>query len=165
MAEFEGRDFREGNHSAGWLIGDGFGNGWIGSAKLAVGIFFNLEFPEGGIESAVVHQPSKRWPAESGEKLNRFHRLQTSNDTREHAQDTGFSSCRDCSFGRGLWKEAAVARAAEVGSEDGELALELEDGAVNERLFEKEGGVVGREAGGEVIGAVEDCVVGLEKLQ
>lgn len=52
-----------------------------------------------------------------------------------------------------------------MGSKDRGLSFELEDGAMNERLFQEVGRVIGREAGGEVIGAVEDGIVGLKKIE
>lgn len=52
-----------------------------------------------------------------------------------------------------------------MGGESGELAFKLENSAVNERFFEKKGGVVGGEAGWEIIGPVEDEVVRLQKFE
>ena len=46
-----------------------------------------------------------------------------------------------------------------MGGEHGHLAIEAVDGTIDERFFEEKGGVVGEEAGGEVVGAVEDDVV------
>jgi len=91
--------------------------------------------------------------------------LQASNDTREHAQDTGFASCRDCAIGRGSGEEAAIAGSAEVGGEDGELTFKLKDRSMNEGFFQEESGVVGGEAGGEVVGAIEEGVVGFEEFE
>jgi len=91
--------------------------------------------------------------------------LQASNDTWEHAQDTSFSSCRDCAFGRGLGKEAAIAGTAEVRGENGELTFKLKDGPVNERFLQEESGIVGGEAGGKVVGTVEEGVVGLDEFE
>ena len=50
-------------------------------------------------------------------------------------------------------------------SEDGDLPFELKDGAVNEGLLEEKGGIVGREAGGEIIGAIKDSVVGGKEVE
>lgn len=45
--------------------------------------------------------------------------------------------------------------------EDGELSVEAVDGTVNQGFAKKEGGVVGEEAGGKVIGSIDDDVVAL----
>ena len=49
-----------------------------------------------------------------------------------------------------------------MGSEDGYLALELEDRAMNEGFFEEKSRVICAEARGEIIGSVEDEVVVLD---
>lgn len=135
------------------------------TAEGAVGIALDFDFAEGGGEGAVVDEATEWGRADLGEELDRFHRLETANNSGEHAQDTCFGSGGDGAIGGGFREEAAIARAAKVGCEDGDLAFELENGAVNEGLFEKEGGVVGREAGGEVIGAVEEGIVVLEEVE
>ncbi len=112
-----------------------------------------------------MHQAAQRGLAEAGKELDRFHRLKTSNHTREHAQDTGFTSCRDGPFGRWFRQEAAVTRSTEVGSEDGELSFELKDGPVDERHLQKKGSVIGGKAGGEVVGAIEEGIVGGEEFE
>ncbi len=112
-----------------------------------------------------MDEPAQWRLSDSGEELDGFHGLQTANDSREHAQDTGFGSRWDRSLGRRFGEKAAVAGPAEVGGEDGDLALELEDGTVDEGLFEEEGGVVGGEAGGEIVGAIENGVVRSEKVE
>lgn len=45
------------------------------------------------------------------------------------------------------------------------MSLELEDGSVDEGLFKKVGGVVGSEAGGEIVGAIEDGIIGGEEIE
>ena len=106
-----------------------------------------------------MNQSSERRCADSGEELNRFHRLHRSNHSREHAQDTSFGSCRDGSFGWYLWQETTIARTSEVGSEDRYLSLELKNGGVDQRLLEKVGRVICGKASGEVIGTIEDGIV------
>ncbi len=46
-----------------------------------------------------------------------------------------------------------------MGGENGHLSVEAVDRAIDQRFPEKKGGVVGEEAGGEIVGAVEDNVV------
>lgn len=49
-----------------------------------------------------------------------------------------------------------------MGGEDGCLAFELEDRAMDEGFFEEKGRVICAEARGEIIGSVEDEVVALD---
>jgi len=85
--------------------------------------------------------------------------LQAANDSREHAQDSGFRSCGDSSFGWWFREETTIARTPEVRCENRGLSFELEDGPVDERLLLKKGRVVGAESSGEIIGAVQDEVI------
>jgi len=130
-----------------------------------VRIALDFDFAEGGAEGAVVDEPAERGGADSGEEFDRFHGLEAANDSWEHAQDTCFGSGGDGAFGWRFGEEAAVAGAAEVGGEGGDLALELENSAVDEGFFEEEGGVVCGEAGGEVVGAIEEGIVGGEEVE
>jgi hypothetical protein len=93
------------------------------------------------------------------EKFDRFHGLKASNNSGEHAQDTCFASCWDCSLGWRLWQETTVAGAAEMGCEDCDLSFKLEDGAMYERFLEEKRRVIGGEASWEVVGAIENSVV------
>lgn len=147
------------------MIVERLSDGGVFATEWAIGIAFDFDLPESGGEGTVVNEASERGPANSGKELDRFHGLEASNDSREHAQDTGFSSCGDCSFRRGFGEEAAVARASEVWGEDGDLAFELEDGAMYEGLFEEVGGVVGREACREIVRAIKDGIVGGEEVE
>ena len=135
------------------------------AAEGAVGITFDFDLAEGAAEGAVVNEAAQWWGADFGEELDRFHGLEAADDSWEHAEDTCVTSGGNGSFRGRLRKEAAVAGAAEVGGEDGDLSLELENGSMDEGFFEKEGGVVCCEAGGEIIGAVEEGIVILEEVE
>jgi hypothetical protein len=163
LAEFESGDFGKRSHF--FFVDEWFGDAGVLTAKRAVGIAFDFDFAEGGGEGAVVDETTEGRLADLREELDRFHRLEAANDSREHAQDTCFGSGGDGAIGRGFREEAAVAGAPEVGGKDGDLAFELENRSVDEGLFEKVSGVVGGEAGGEVIGAIEEGVVGGEEVE
>ena len=106
-----------------------------------------------------MNQSAKRGMSKIREKFDRFHGLKASNDSGEHAQDTCFASCWDCSLGWRLRKEATVAGSAEMGCEDCDLSFKLEDGSMYERFLEKKCGVICGEASREVVGAIENSVV------
>jgi hypothetical protein len=93
------------------------------------------------------------------EKFDCFHGLKASNNSGEHAQDTCFASCWDCSLGWRLRKKATVAGSAEMGCEDCDLSFKLEDGSMYERFLEEKRRVIGGEASREVVGAIENSVV------
>ena len=52
-----------------------------------------------------------------------------------------------------------------MGSEDRDLSFELENRSVDQGFFLKKSGVVGAEAGGEVVGPVEKEVVVREEIE
>ena len=162
LAEFKGGDFREFGHVVAFL--SELMNGGVFAAKRAVGVAFDFDFAEGGGEGPVVDEATQRRGPDSGEELDRFHGLQGADDSREHAQDASFGSCRDRAFGREFRQKATVTGATEMGGEDRDLSLELKNGAVDEGLFQKKSGVVGGEAGGEIIGSVDEGVVRGKKV-
>lgn len=106
-----------------------------------------------------MDESSQRWGADLREEFDRFHGLEAANNAWEHAQDTCFRSCGHGTFGRRFGKKAAVAWASEVWGKDGDLAFKLVNGTVDEGLLEKVSGVVCGEAGGKVIGAIEEGIV------
>lgn len=93
LAKFESGDFREFGHV--FFFCDGFGDGGVFSTKRTTGISFDFDLAEGGRECAIVDQASQWRLSNASEKFDRFHRLETANNSGEHAQDTGFGSCRD----------------------------------------------------------------------
>ena len=166
LAKFERGDFGNGIHGAGRFgIGNWFGDGGLVAAKRAVGIAFDFNFAERGVERAVMDQAAERWIAEACDELDSFHGLQAANDSREHAQDTGFRSCRNGAFWRRFGKEATITGTSEMRREDGDLSFELENSAVNEGFLLKKGRVVGAEAGREIIRPVQDKIVVVEKIE
>lgn len=148
---------------AGWICGgfvivDG-GDGGVFATEAARWIVGELEGAEGGGEGVVDEDFPEGWLAGAEDELDGLHGLEGADDAGEDAEDAGFVAGGDgagCGYFR---EEATVAGTAKVGCEDGHLAVEAVDGSVDEGLFEEKGGVVGEEAGGEVVGAVEDDVV------
>lgn len=166
LAEFEGADFREFGHGTGIVfVSDRGGNGAFGTAKRTGGIGFDLNLAEAGGQGAVVDEASQRRLAQTSEQLDRFHRLKGADDAGEDSQDPGFSATGHCSGRRRLREEAAVTRAAKMGSENRDLSFKLEDGPVNQGLFEEEGRIVGGEAGREIVRTVEDGIVSREEIE
>lgn len=122
-------------------------------------VFFDLYKPEGAIESLIGHEATDGGMAEVCQNFDRFHGLEASDYAWEHAQDTRFASGGDGAVGRWLGEEAAVAGAFAMSGEDGDLTIKLIDRAMDEGLAFEVGGIVRGEAGGKVIGAVEDEIV------
>ena len=160
LAEFVGSDFLVGrvHGTAMAFVAQGFKAGIV-SAEDAVRIFSELDSAEGTAQGVVASEFAEWRFANLEEDFEGFHCLQGSDDAGEGPEHSGFGAIGDGVGGGGVGKEAAVAGAFLGGVEDGDLAVELKDGAVDEGLFEKEGGVVAEVAGGEVVGAVEDEVV------
>ena len=92
-----------------------------------------------------------------GRELDRLVRLQRADDPRQHAEHAAFGARRRELGRRRLREEAAVARAF-VRLEDGDLALEAVDRAVDDRDVVPDRCVVHEVPRGEVVGAVDDEV-------
>src|SRR5439155_24214146 len=93
-------------------------------------------------------------------ELQRRVRLERADDPREDAEHAALGAAWGELGRRRLREEAAVARPL-VRLEDGDLALEPEDGAVYDGDVVPDRGVVQEVAGGEVVGAVDDHVPAL----
>ena len=85
--------------------------------------------------------------------------MQRSDDTGEGSEDSGFGTIGHRIGGRGVGEKATVAGAFATRIKDRDLAVELEDGPVDEGFLKKKSAVVGEVASGKVVGAVEDEVV------
>jgi hypothetical protein len=96
--------------------------------------------------------------AEAGEELDGFGGLECSDETGDGAEDTGFGAGGYGAGGGGGAQHAAVAGATGGGVEDGELAFEAMDSAVDVRDAAPCGDIAAEVASGEVVGAVEDEV-------
>ena len=83
----------------------------------------------------------------------------------QHAEDAALGAARHGPRRGRLREQAPVARRLLPGHEDRGLALELVDGAVDERLAEDLRGVVHEVAHREVVGAVDHDVVRLDDLE
>ncbi len=166
LAEFEGGDFRELGHGTGIVfVSDRGGNGAFGTAKRTGWVGFDLDLAEAGGQGVVMHEASERWRPQTGQKFDCFHRLKGADDARQDPQDPGFSATGHRS-GRGwLREQASVARSPQVRCEYRDLSFKLKDGPVDQGLLEKEGGIVGGEAGRKIVRAVEDGIVSLEEIE
>ena len=98
------------------------------------------------------------------DQLDGLGRLNRADDSRQHAEHTAFRAAGHQARRRRLGIEAAIARTV-LGGEHRGLTLEAEDAAVGVGFAEQHARVVHQVAGREVVGAVEDDVVGLEQLQ
>ena len=91
------------------------------------------------------------------DQLQRLVRLDRADDPRQHAEHAALRAARRELGGRRLREEAAVAR-PDARVEHGDLALEAEDRAVDDRDPAPHGRVVHEVARREVVGAVDDHV-------
>lgn len=113
---------------------------------------------EAGSEEVEGEKAADERLADTEDQLERLGGLEGSGDAGEDAEHSGFRATGGFAGGRGLGEEAPVAGTA-GGVEDGELALESEDGGVDVRLLELDAGVADHVAGSEVVGAIGDDVV------
>ena len=100
-----------------------------------------------------MHHPSDKRLARTENELDDFERLHTADESGQHPEYAGFGTTRSHPRRWWLGKQAAIARA--VGRIDHrDLALKLEDRAIDEHLLGHDAGVVNEIAGREIIAAV-----------
>ena len=129
------------------------------------GVFGEFDFSGGEAKGVEVEEFADGGLADVEEELEGFERLEGADESWEHAEDTCFVSGRDRALRGEFGDHAAEAGGGlaagcfEMGGEDAELAFELVDRSVDEGLLLCGGFGGDEEAGGEVVGAVEDEVV------
>jgi hypothetical protein len=111
-----------------------------------------------------VEETADEGLAEAGEELDGFGGLERSDETGDGAEDAGFGAGGDGSWGWRGGEHAAVAGATGGGVEDGELAFEAMDGAVDVGDAAPCGDIAAEVAGGEVVGAVEDEIAAVGEV-
>src|SRR5215213_6854331 len=89
-----------------------------------------------------VQQSSDEGIAEIKNELDRFDRLQHPDDAGQHTEHAGFGAIRHCAGRRRLWKQAPIARPAEMRREDSCLSIEAKDRAVDIWLAREDADVV-----------------------
>src|SRR5216684_3067300 len=115
------------------------------------------------VERVIDHQPPDQRVADPGDDLDRLVDLDGPDRGAEHAEDSALGARGHHARRRRFRVQAAVARAV-LGPEDAGLSVEPVDRSPDVGLAEQHARVVDQVAGGEVVGAVHDQVVGLEHL-
>ena len=154
--------FRE---AAEELIIDEFGDGGAVSAHGAGRVASDLERSELRFERVVHQQLADEGFAEAHDELGRFRRLNGAHGAAQRAEHARVLAGGHHTGGRRFGIEAAVAGSALTGVVDGRLALELEDGGVDDGFSEKYRCVVHEIAGGEIVRPVDDDVVVLQEVE
>ena len=114
-------------------------------------------------EGVVGEQTPAEWRADTGDEFDGLEGLEAADDSAQRAEDARFAATGHTALGRWGGEEAAIARTAARGIENGHLAFEFEYAAVDQRPLREERGVVVKVTGGEIIGAVDDHIVGGEQ--
>ena len=130
------------------------------AADRAGGVAAELDLGEGGRERVEEEQTADERVADPERELDRLVRLERADDPRQDAEHAALGAARRQLGRRRLREQAAVAGAL-MRLEDGDLALEAEDRAVDDRDAVPHRGVVQEVAGREVVGAVDDHVPAL----
>src|SRR5580658_1335338 len=130
----------------------------MSAAERALRIFAQLEFAEAHGERVEEQQTAHERFTDADDELQRLGRLNRADDSGKHAEHAAFGARGDEARRRRLWIQAAIAGAIGI-TEDGYLAFEAENGAVNIGFSEEDARVVNEIARGEIIGAVHDEVV------
>lgn len=157
----EGRDWRRGGwrHAAKLLVIDRSGDGGVVAADGTCGVTAKLKAAEFHFEGVDMKESANQRAPYAGEEFDGFGGLEGADDPGHDAEHSAFSAGgNEAGFWR-VWSHAAVTGTAKVRGEDGALALESKNAAVDVRLFEKNTDVVAQVAGGKVVGAVDHEVI------
>src|SRR2546421_600711 len=134
-------------HAAKFVIIDQLGDRRMCSAHRAVRILAQLELAEFHPQSIKEQQSSHETIAAAEDQLDRFHRLDGTDDSGQNAEDAAFRAGRHESRRRRFRIEAAVART--IGhAENGGLPLKPENRAVHVWLSQQNAGVVDKKPSG-----------------
>ena len=116
-----------------------------------------------GVERVVDEERAAERRAGAGDELDRLERHHRAHDAGERADHAGLGAGGDELGRRRLGEEALVAGAAARRVEERDLALPLAHRRGDERAAGGDAGGVDEVAGGEVVAAVEDEVVGRDE--
>src|SRR5581483_3906613 len=115
-------------------------------AERAIGVFRNLDVLERHLQGVINQQPAGERVPDSENFLQRLGGLQNADGAGQNAEDARFLTARYKAGRGGLRIKTTVARLRTVflvvRFEGRQLSFEAEDAPRDQRLFEKEGGVV-----------------------
>src|SRR5208282_4188467 len=148
-------------HAAKFVVIDELVNGAMLAAHWTSRIFAQLEFAEFHAERIEEQQPANEALAAAKNQLDGFHRLDGTDDARQHAQHAALSAGGHESWRRRFRIQAAVARSFRH-AEHRSLPFKAKDRAVNVWLAEQNARVVDEIARREIIGAIHNDVEILE---
>ena len=119
------------------------------------------------IERIPQQQPARQPFPDPEDELQHLGSLQRAHHARHRAEHAGFRTGGHQPFGRGFGVQAAMAgmRFTLMPTEDRKLPLEAQHGRRDQRPAEQVAGITQQEAGGEIVGAVADDVVGPDDFQ
>jgi hypothetical protein len=155
---------RCGINPAKLVVVDELGDGRVRTAYRAVGILPELQLAELHSERVEDEESADERLAGADDELDRLGRLDAPDHAREHAEHASFGAAGNEARRRRLGIQAPIARAF-LGREHGRLPLEPENAAIDIRLVEQHARVVDEIAGREIVGAVDDDVVGREQVE
>ena len=112
----------------------------------------------------VREQVTREQVAHAEDVLDRFHRLQTSDDTAHRADDAGLLAGRHGVFRRGFLEHAAVARSL-ARNVCHELALKADDARMGEGLLRHHARIVDEELRREIVCPVNHEIVILDEVK
>ena len=136
----------------------------MGPADRAFGVFPQLQLAESYTQGIKHQEAPDKWLSLSNNQLNRFHRLDATDDSGQDTQDPAFRTTGYQSRRRRLGIQASVTGPF-LSVENGYLPLETEDAPVNIRFAKQHAGIIHQIAGGEVVSAVHNNVIAFKKVE
>src|SRR5580704_10139900 len=134
------------------------------AAERAIGIFAQLEFAEAHGERVEEQQTADERFADADDEFQSFGCLNRADDSGQHAEHAAFGARGHEARRRRLRIQAAIAGAIGI-AEDGYLAFEAKNGAVNIGFAEQNTRVVDEIARGKIVGTVHDEVIVFQDVE
>src|SRR5258705_1339425 len=151
-------------HAAEFVVVNQLMDGAIFSAHRAIGILAQLQLAELHAERIEKQQAAGKAIPSAKNQFDGFHRLDRTNNSRQHAEYAAFSAGRNQPRRRRFRIQAAIA--GTIGhAENGGLAFEAKNRAVHVGLAEQDASIVHEIAGRKIVRAVDDDIEVLEEFE
>ena len=128
------------------------------AAERAIGIRRKGDLAKAIAQGIVAGHVTDRRFADTGDQLDRFHRLHAAHDARESADHSRLCATRHRAGSGEFRQEATVARSTPMRGKDGHLPFKLLNRGVDQWDLAKKCRIIGEKARGEIVRAIDDHI-------
>jgi hypothetical protein len=142
-----------------------FENGWAVATDGTARITAAFDLAKAEVKGLIEKEATCKRSSDAEKQFYGLCSLDETDYARKNAKNAPFGAVCDRAGRRWLRKQATITRSAKMWSEDTGLSVKAGDGSVDVCLLEEHAGVVCEVAGGEIIRAVNDYVVGSDDIE